>query len=134
MKYLKITLCAFVISVLLSVLSVNAGVLGIQGVNLPILGGLYKSPWKTKIIDWKEQEYSHTGTIYAGKYVKIRVRTEQSTESGTIYSSYLTLDSSEEEKWYDNSANYLLGKYRVNIRQDKITTATAEHYGVWSYY
>lgn len=132
MKYLKITLGIFVVTLLFSLVSANAmeGFRSVSGIKLPTFGGTVEASTATKTED-NVQTYRSTGTIdnLTSADVNVKVKTK---ENGQDMSSYLTLGRSQAAHWNgEHDANFTKGTYTLVLRREKSAVTTASHSGSW---
>lgn len=132
MKYLKITLLAFAVTLILSTISIDAygNSHGYNGVDLPALQGKVKRGPQTKTEN-NYQYYENTGTINkcTGNENGVRVRVYSEANG---YSSYITLSNKGNSgTWGNNSKTTAIGAYDLNLKNNTSSPCGATHSGIW---
>ncbi|MBS7020855.1 MAG: hypothetical protein KH135_03160 [Firmicutes bacterium] len=130
MKYLKYTCIAFIASLALSCAGVNALVVGLYNVQIPILGNIWTSGIETKQ-NWGIQEVMKTDATdnVSGDGRVILARTYEMTGGGN-YSSWITVPKGSWANWGNYNADK--DQYRLQLKSQKNLITTASFYGNWS--
>jgi len=139
-KTVKITLVAFVVALVTSVVSAKAvGSFGVVGVNLPSLSGTtsLKQYTRTRTSDITPlQGYWNGGTVTNSgeELVSVSVRTKEDSKLAPT-SYWLNLGHHQQNTWglTSNNSNYLPGDYYLQLKTTSSYFFGASTSGVWYY-
>ena len=132
MKYLKATLCIFVVTLVLSLVSASAidGFRSVSGIKLPTFGGTVEAATAYKSED-NVQTYYSVGTIdsLTSADINVKAKTQQ---GGDDVSDYITLGRGQSGQWTGKrDGNFTRGTYTLVLRREKSSVTTASHSGSW---
>ena len=129
MKYLKLAVCVFVFSIVLSKLNVNAAI-GIQNLTLPIFSGANTTQHatKTKSTLQKVSKVKCVDSL-TGEERAVVVATKQTSQN--ISSSAITISS--QNILYSIPNSDTVGATTLYIQNAKSTVTTAKFSGLWVY-
>lgn len=129
MKYLKLTICVFIFSIMLSKLNVNAAI-GIQNLTLPIFSAANTTQHATKT-EKTLQKVSKTRCedSITGEDRAVVVATKQTSQN--ISSKAITISSKNIN--YEIPESNTTGPTTLYIQNAKSTVTTAKFSGLWIY-
>ncbi len=133
MKYFKLTFVMFVICLVMSYSSIDAGSTGIAGLEIKAYKGETSlGVYKTKTDDFTVQKYYNTGTVKlygSGGYTNINVKICKKGGSCTAYKELSTGKTAT----FDQNSVILSGSYTVKYKNPKFTAYKLSHSGNWTY-
>lgn len=136
MKYLKISLVAFIATFVFAGVGVNAknAFYGYAGISLPAFKGTVSKGPHTKT-ETGLQYYENTGTINSvtgnENGIQVRVISEGNTEE-PIKSDWLVLaQAGQSGSWAKNSKTTVKRAYNIEMKNNTTSIYSASHSGTW---
>lgn len=130
MKYIKITIVLFMISLTFSLVTTFAipGFSSVSGISLPVFGGTVEAATNTKSTN-SAQYYRSFGTIDMLTSAEVNVKVKTSGSTGET--AYITLAKNDLKNWGSSAVNIFTGSYTLIARREKSAITTATHSGSW---
>lgn len=133
MKYFKLTLLMFGVCLFMSYLPVDAGSLGVVGLEIKAYSAETSlGTYRTKTEDFTVQKYYNTGAVKLygdGDYTNIKVKICKKGGSCTAYKEL----STDKTATFDQNSVILNGSYTVKYKNPKFTAYKLSHSGSWTY-
>lgn len=135
MKYIKISLMIFTISLTLTSLNIFGldGYANFSAIELPAFSKEKVMGSGTKTYDG-QQYYFNAGirTSSTGKTGNIQLKTKGLTGvASNLTTGYITLGSQDTSTWVDNVENIFIGTYQIIGRRKEFVASTSVHSGNW---
>lgn len=127
-KMIKFTIFLFMLCLMMSIYSVNAGTLGFLSIKLPVLKGNYESDFKYKETKTNQTYSSNGTTLNNGTLIDVEVNLHKTG----VPTDWRALSKNEMTTW--STIDYTTyGTYRMEFQQDASRLQSAIHSGVWAY-
>ncbi len=131
MKYLKISIAAFMVAFICAAVGIKAYAYhGYTGISLPILKGTTTKGPQTKT-QTGLQYYENTGTINQCTGNENGVQVAVQSEAGGTSAWLVLASAGQTGSWANNSKSTVIRSYNIKMKNNTSSPCTASHSGIW---